>query len=355
MFEHSDEILYKLLALILGVLIVIVFIAFGIRLISSTSSSSSSTYAAGNPNVIAGGFGSMANSFESAISSIGSGFSSVAHTTSHAASATEKPVAHASAQTGHDVGSLAVHSAKSGAHLTAGFIGDTASILFDSTRFIIFMPIKSTLMISRLTIRSASDIATGTSHSVTAVSDVATMSSITKPAVATSLPQINPDQVAIDLSKEPTVASAATPVAPAAAAPATPAPASNAGSVPATSTASLTSSYINDYAWGNCTYWVAERRAEIGDSIPNTWGNAETWAERAAADGYVVNHTPSPGAIMQLPGVDYGLGHVAFVESVDSDGTWNISEMNVEGLDVVDHKAMPASAATDYFFIHDKS
>jgi surface antigen len=43
------------------------------------------------------------------------------------------------------------------------------------------------------------------------------------------------------------------------------------------------------------------------------------------------------------------------VESVDADGTWHISEMNVLGLDVVDHKAMPLSAAAGYDFIHDPS
>jgi surface antigen len=55
---------------------------------------------------------------------------------------------------------------------------------------------------------------------------------------------------------------------------------------------------------------------------------------------------------MQISDVDHGLGHVAFVESVSLDGTWNISEMNVLGLDVVDYKSMPASAAADYNFIH---
>jgi len=108
------------------------------------------------------------------------------------------------------------------------------------------------------------------------------------------------------------------------------------------------------YAWGNCTWWVSIRRSQINDPIPNTWGNAATWAERAADDGYVVDHIPSYGAIMQISNVDGGLGHVAFVESVDPDGTWHISEMNVLGLDVVDYKANPPSLAQNYNFIHDK-
>ncbi len=108
----------------------------------------------------------------------------------------------------------------------------------------------------------------------------------------------------------------------------------------------------NTYAWGNCTWWVAILRAQIHQPIPNSWGNAATWATRAAADGYTVNHTPSPGAIMQTPYSDGGLGHVAFVENVNPNGSWRISEMNVIGLDIVDHHTMPASAATTYNFIH---
>jgi len=115
-------------------------------------------------------------------------------------------------------------------------------------------------------------------------------------------------------------------------------------------------SYPGDYyAWGNCTWWAAMRRAQIGESIPNSWGNAATWAYYAQKDGYLVDHTPTYGAIMQISTVDHGLGHVAFVESVDPDGTWHISEMNVEGLDIVDDKAMPASAAAGYDFIHTQS
>ncbi|HET8992083.1 MAG TPA: CHAP domain-containing protein, partial [Candidatus Saccharimonadales bacterium] len=112
-------------------------------------------------------------------------------------------------------------------------------------------------------------------------------------------------------------------------------------------------SYPGDYYdWGNCTWWVSIRRSQVSEPIPNNWGNAATWAYYAAQQGYTVDHTPSFGAIMQISGVDNGLGHVAFVESVDPDGTWHISEMNVLGLDVVDYKGMPASAAANYNFIH---
>jgi surface antigen len=113
-------------------------------------------------------------------------------------------------------------------------------------------------------------------------------------------------------------------------------------------------SYPGDnYAWGNCTWWADMRRSQIGEPVPNTWGNAATWAARAQADGYIVDHTPTYGAIMQISDVDNGLGHVAFVESVNpTDGSWTISEMNVKGLDVVDYKTLTAADATGYNFIH---
>ena len=105
------------------------------------------------------------------------------------------------------------------------------------------------------------------------------------------------------------------------------------------------------YAFGNCTWWVYLQRKAINETIPTTWGNANTWAIRAQADGYKVDKTPSAGAIMQT---DFGkLGHVAFVTAVDpSTGAWTISEMNVIGFDVVDTQTLQAIQAQAYNFIH---
>jgi len=109
------------------------------------------------------------------------------------------------------------------------------------------------------------------------------------------------------------------------------------------------------YAFGNCTYWVALLRAQIGDPIPNTWGNAITWASRAQADGYLVDQMPSYSAIMVDVNAPGGLGHVAYVEGVDpTNGNWTISEMNRVGFDEVDTRIMLASSASSYYFVHDK-
>ena len=107
------------------------------------------------------------------------------------------------------------------------------------------------------------------------------------------------------------------------------------------------------YDFGNCTWWVYIQRKAINETIPTTWGNANTWATRAKSDGYLVDQTPSLGAVMQT---DAGkLGHVAFVTSVDlSSGAWTISEMNFTGFDVVDTRTLKATQAIDYNFIHQK-
>ncbi len=105
------------------------------------------------------------------------------------------------------------------------------------------------------------------------------------------------------------------------------------------------------YAYGNCTYWVALLRKQVNEPIPNTWGNANTWAIRAKQDGYIINHTPTLYSIMQTSIAP--LGHVAFVTNVNLIAkTWTISEMNVIGWDMVDSKTMPINQAKNYDFIH---
>ena len=110
-------------------------------------------------------------------------------------------------------------------------------------------------------------------------------------------------------------------------------------------------STVDTYDYGFCTYWAALRREQTGKAIPNSWGNANTWAIRAALDGYGVNHLPAAGTIMQTTVGQFG--HVAYVESVNpADRSWTISEMNFKGWDEVDSRTLSAKAAQDYNFIH---
>lgn len=107
------------------------------------------------------------------------------------------------------------------------------------------------------------------------------------------------------------------------------------------------------YAWGNCTYWAFAMRLWAGYPIPTTWGNANTWDDRAEADGYEVNRTPAVGAVYQT---DEGKwGHVAYVVAVNSQtGEWTISEMNYAGLNIVGKRTFSRDSAAYYKFIHDK-
>lgn len=82
----------------------------------------------------------------------------------------------------------------------------------------------------------------------------------------------------------------------------------------------------NRYAFGNCTWYVYERRQQLGRPVGSFWGNASTWATYARAAGFTVNGTPAPGAVMQ-DGSGY-YGHVAIVESVDEGNSITITEMN---------------------------
>lgn len=87
----------------------------------------------------------------------------------------------------------------------------------------------------------------------------------------------------------------------------------------------LAASVGNRYAWGNCTWYAYERRAQLGRPIGSFWGNANTWAYNASAAGFRVDGNPEPGAVMQNGG---GYGHVAVVEAVNPGVSVTITEMN---------------------------
>jgi surface antigen len=90
----------------------------------------------------------------------------------------------------------------------------------------------------------------------------------------------------------------------------------------------------NRYAPGNCTFYAYERRMQLGRPIGSFWGNASSWAISARSAGFTVDRNPEVGAIAQwnaYQGGSYGAGHVGVVESVNSDGSITISEMNYLG------------------------
>lgn len=108
----------------------------------------------------------------------------------------------------------------------------------------------------------------------------------------------------------------------------------------------------NTYDEGECTYYVFDRVKEDGLMIERTWSDAEYWAERAEDDGYVVNDVPEEGSLMQT---DRGeIGHVAYIETVYQDGSFDISEMNFLEAYEVTGRTISAEEAEDYKYIHPK-
>jgi len=83
----------------------------------------------------------------------------------------------------------------------------------------------------------------------------------------------------------------------------------------------------NGFSYGYCTWWVAHKR-------PIPWrGNAYQWWWNARAFGFAEGATPRPGAVMVM-GISgtSPQGHVAYVESVNPNGSFLVSEMNWWGV-----------------------
>jgi surface antigen len=107
---------------------------------------------------------------------------------------------------------------------------------------------------------------------------------------------------------------------------------------------------MGSYAFGNCTAYAFDRRAELGKPIGQRWGNAGSWATNARSAGFTVNRTPSAGAVIQ------DSGHVAIVEEVLPNGDLRLSEMNARvsggGFNIVSGRNLPAGQVGQYYYIH---
>ncbi|HSW98528.1 MAG TPA: CHAP domain-containing protein [Candidatus Saccharimonadales bacterium] len=118
----------------------------------------------------------------------------------------------------------------------------------------------------------------------------------------------------------------------------------------------------NGYDYGFCTWYVANRRAAAGRPVPSNLGNANTWTVLAASMGIATGSTPQAGAVaVKHSGAP---GHVAYVEQVNDDGSFWISEMNSYGQvsmgdstprggwGVIDWKLIPADEAGTYSYVY---
>lgn len=82
--------------------------------------------------------------------------------------------------------------------------------------------------------------------------------------------------------------------------------------------------YIGGYVCECVSY--AGWKAYEAYGVVLAWGNAYSWDDRARAAGYTVDHNPAAGTIGQVDGGAYG--HVFWVESVNGDGSINVTEYN---------------------------
>ncbi|AGY45505.1 CHAP domain-containing protein [Lactococcus lactis subsp. lactis] len=89
----------------------------------------------------------------------------------------------------------------------------------------------------------------------------------------------------------------------------------------------------NNYALNNCTWYVYNREYQLENHIPANLGNGGQWGISAKAAGYATSSTPKVGDMASftpgLLGCSSIYGHVAFVEYVNPDGSFLVSEMNV--------------------------
>jgi surface antigen/LysM repeat protein len=100
---------------------------------------------------------------------------------------------------------------------------------------------------------------------------------------------------------------------------------------------------------GYCTYYVASQmKITFG-------GNAKNWLANAKASGYVTGSQPASRSAVVMTGPTRTMrlyGHVAYVDSVNDDGTITISEMNYDHFDRVDTRTISAHDPSIRGFIY---
>jgi surface antigen/peptidoglycan hydrolase CwlO-like protein len=99
------------------------------------------------------------------------------------------------------------------------------------------------------------------------------------------------------------------------------------------------------FPWGQCTWYVATQRNV-------SWsGDAWQWAGAAAAAGLPEGSLPEVGAIVVWgPGNGYSdVGHVAYVDAVQSPTSFTIDEANYQGLGIVDRRQINTLSDVETF------
>lgn len=107
----------------------------------------------------------------------------------------------------------------------------------------------------------------------------------------------------------------------------------------------------NGYDYGWCTWHVANRRIESGRPLPTNLGNAISWYYLAQRSGLSVGNKPAAGAVLWHANMG-GLGHVAYVEKENEDGSFLVSDMNYPSWGRVTYRTITPDQFGSYRFIY---
>ncbi|MCY7178400.1 phage tail tip lysozyme [Streptococcus gallolyticus subsp. gallolyticus] len=114
----------------------------------------------------------------------------------------------------------------------------------------------------------------------------------------------------------------------------------------------------NTYPVGQCTWYVYNRLVEAGAPHYNYLGNGQDWVRNLVARGWTFSNTPVAGAVCSTVGgfdTTYAIyGHVSYVEYVNEDGTFLVSECNYAGVQNQIHWAVKTNATYFTFAIPPK-
>lgn len=90
------------------------------------------------------------------------------------------------------------------------------------------------------------------------------------------------------------------------------------------------SSEGNTCTEGEAAWYIYNRCAQLGKTVSSHWGAASEWCEKAQQEGYSVGNVAKVGAVACFLTDDADgnkKGHLAFVEYLNSDGSFVVSEM----------------------------
>jgi len=107
------------------------------------------------------------------------------------------------------------------------------------------------------------------------------------------------------------------------------------------------------YGCRQCVSYVAWRTYKETGYAPINWGNANQWPSSARGAGIAVGSTPKAGSAAVI--MDGSYGHIVWVESVNGDGTVDVSQYNyynAGGPGWGNYSKMRVSAATYTYYIY---